>query len=240
MKKTTPEQFTETLKAVCGENLQAVVLYGSAAAGDYTPKGSDYNLLIVLNDLHLSALQTLAKPVAFWERAGNPTPLLFTRKRLAEAADVFPVELLDLCDSRKALFGDDVIAGINPDKANLRLQVERELRSALIHLRRSYLSACASPRKLAALLAGSLSGVLVLFRAALRLYEASVPAEKIQALEKLNAHVPVSVEAFRQIQALKIGSLKFKDVNTGQLFENYLNAIEAVVDAIDRIGSSAV
>ena len=30
-----PEQFTEKLKTVCGENLQSVILYGSAATGDY-------------------------------------------------------------------------------------------------------------------------------------------------------------------------------------------------------------
>ncbi len=235
MKKMNPEKFTEKLKTVCGENLQAVVLYGSAAAGDYSAKGSDYNLLIVLNDLHPVALRSLAHPVAVWERAGNPPPLLFTRKRLADAADVFPVELLDMRDARRVLYGDDVIAEIHPDTANLRLQVERELSSALIQLRRSYLSACGSPRRLAALLTGSFSGVLTLFRAALRLYENPVPTEKFQALEKLNRHVPVELNGFRQIQALKTGTLRIKKVDAGQLFEEYLKSIEAVVDAVDRI-----
>ncbi len=235
MKKMSPEQFAEKLKAVCGDNLQSVVLYGSAAAGDYASKGSDYNLLIVLKDLQPSVLRHLAKPVSAWERAGNPPPLLFTRKRLTEAADVFPAELLDMRDARKILFGEDVIAGIRPDTANLRLQVERELSSALIQLRRSYLSVCANPQRLAALLTGSFSGVLTLFRAALRLYEDPVPTEKFQALEKLNGYVPVEVESFRQIRALKTGAMKIKKVDVGQLFEEYLKSIEAVVDAVDRI-----
>lgn len=235
MKKINPEQFTETLKTLCGDNLQSVVLYGSAAAGDYVEKGSDYNLLIVMNDLHLSVLSQLAKPVAAWERAGNPPPLLFTRKRLAEAADVFPIELLDMRDARKVLFGDDVIQSLEISTANLRLQVERELRSALIQLRRSYLSASASPRRLAALLTGALSGVLVIFRAALRLYETPVPAEKFQALEKLNGHVPVAVDAFRQVNGLKTGTLKPKSADVIQLFEETLAAIETVVDAVDQL-----
>lgn len=235
MKKISPEQFTEKLKTLCGDNLQAVVLYGSAAAGDYVAKGSDYNLLIVMNDLHLSVLKQLAKPVAAWERAGNPTPLLFTRKRLAEAADVFSIELLDMRDARKVLFGDDVIQGLEISTANLRLQVERELRSALIQLRRSYLSVSASPRRLAALLTGSLSGVLVVFRAALRLYENPVPSEKFQSLEKLNAHVPVVVDCFRQINGVKTGVLKSKTIDAGKLFGDYLKSIEAVVDAVDQL-----
>jgi len=235
MKKMSPEQFTEKLKSVCGDNLQAVVLYGSAAAGDYTAKGSDYNLLIVLNELRSAALQSLAKPVAVWERSGNPVPLLFTRKRLAEAADVFPIELLDMRDARKILFGEDVIQGLEISTANLRLQVEHELRSALIQLCRGHLSACENPRRMTALLTGSFSGVLTLFRAALRLFENPVPAEKFQALEKLNGHVPVELEVFRQIQALKTGALKIKKVDANRLFEEYLKSIEAVVDAVDRI-----
>ena len=235
MKKINPEQFTEQLKTICGANLQSVMLYGSAAAGDYAAKGSDYNLLIVLKGLHSAALRELARPVAVWERSGNPPPLLFTSKRLTDAADVFPIELLDMRDARKVLYGDDVIAGIHPDEANLRLQVEHELRSALIQLSRSYLSVCGNPRRLAMLMTGSLSGVLTLFRAALRLYENAVPAEKFQALEKLNGHVPVRVDSFWQIQALKTGAVKIKKVDAERLFEEYLKSIEAVVDAVDRI-----
>ncbi len=235
MKKMSLEQFTEKLKTICGDNLEAVVLYGSAAAGDYAANGSDYNLLVVLNDLSPAALRSMAKPVAGWERAGNSPPLMFTRKRLAEAADVFPIELLDMRDARKVLYGEDVIAGIHPDTANLRLQVEHELRSALIQLSRNYLSVSESPRRLAALLTGSLSGVLTLFRAALRLYESPVPTEKSQALEKLNGHVPIELETFRQIHSLKTGALKIKKVDAGRLFEEYQKSIEAVVDSVNRI-----
>lgn len=235
MKSITPEQFTEQLKTICGDNLQSVILYGSAAAGDYTAKGSDYNLLIVMNDLQPSVLRQLAKPVAAWEKGGNPPPLLFTRKRLAEAADVFPIELLDMRDARKVLHGDDVIHGLEISTANLRLQVERELRSALIQLRRSYLSASGSPRRLAALLSGSLSGVLVIFRAALRLYESPVPAEKFHALEKLNAHVPVVVDCFRQIHLVKTGVQKARSVDVEKLFTECMQSIETVVDAVDQL-----
>lgn len=235
MKTIKPEQFTEQLKTGCGDNLQSVILYGSAATGDFSAKGSDYNLLVVLNDLHPSVLKGLAKPVSAWERAGNPPPLLFTRKRLAEAADVFPIELLDMRDAHKVLFGDDVIAEIEIGTDNLRLQVERELRSALIQLRRSYLTVSGSSRRLAALLTGSLSGVLVVFRAALRLYGPNVPAEKFQALEKLNEHVPVAVDCFLQISGLKTGTRKVKTVDAGQLFEEYMKSIEAVTDAVDQL-----
>lgn len=235
MKKISPEQFAETLQKICGANLRSVILYGSAAAGDYAAKGSDYNVLMVLDDLQVPVLRALAKPVTAWERAGNPPPLLFTRRRLAEAADVFPVELLDLRDARRVLYGEDVIADIEISTAHLRLQVERELRSALIQLRRGFLSASARPRRLAALLAGSLSGVLTLFRAALRLYQPDVPRDKLEALDQLGKHIPLGLDTFRRIHGLKTCALRLKNVDAAKLFEEYLGAIEQVTDAVNRL-----
>lgn len=235
MKTMSPEQFTEQLKSLCGSNLQAVILYGSAAAGDFVQKGSDYNLLVLLDDLRPDVLRQMAKPVKAWGRAGNPPPLLFTRKRLAEASDVFPIELLDMCDAHQVLFGDNVISGLQIDTANLRLQIERELRSALIQLRRNYLPVCTSPRRVAALLTASLSSVLALFHAALRLYETPVPSGKFQALEKLNGYVPVSVETFRTLHGLKTGELKKNAVQVDLLFEEVLKSIEVLVDAVDQL-----
>lgn len=235
MKKIKPEEFTETLKRFCGEALQSVVLYGSAAAGDYTARGSDFNLLIVMEELPPAVLRRLAGPVRTWERAGNPPPLLFTKKRLMEASDVFPVELLDMRDSRRVLYGEDMIAGIVPARANLRLQAERELRSALIQLQRNYLISCDSFRHLAGLMTGSLSGVLCLFRAVLRLYEETVPPGKMDALGKLNGHIPLDPALFRSIQALKTGEIKARKADVEVLFEKYVRSIESVVDAVDKM-----
>ncbi|MCU0857597.1 MAG: nucleotidyltransferase domain-containing protein [Pontiellaceae bacterium] len=235
MKTMSPEQFTEQMKSLCGSNLQAVILYGSAAAGDYVQKGSDYNLLVLLDDLGPSVLRQMAKPVKAWGRAGNPPPLLFTPRRLAEASDVFTIELLDMRDAHQVLFGDDVICGLQIDTANLRLQIERELRSALIQLRRSYLPVCASPRRVAVLLTASLSSVLALFHAALRLYETPVPSGKFQALEKLNGYVPMDIETFRKIHGLKTGELKRTSVQVDILFEEVLKTIEVLVDAVDQL-----
>ncbi|MFA5688328.1 MAG: hypothetical protein WC959_04170 [Kiritimatiellales bacterium] len=236
MKKITPEEFTAEVQAVCGGSLQSAVLYGSAAAGDRASKGSDYNILLVMNDLSAPVLRALSKPVSNWERAGNPPPMLFTRKRLFEAADIFPIEFLDMKDARRILFGDDIIAEMNVDPANLRLQVERELRVALIQLRRNYLAAAGgNHRRLAALMTGSFSGIMSVFHAALRLYETPAPLEKIAALEKLNAHVPLKMDGLKKIRELKNRTVKIKMVDVERLFEEYLKSIELLVDAVDKL-----
>lgn len=229
----TPEKLVEELKQACPTGLKSVVLYGSAAAGDHSGKGSDYNVLVVTEDMDIGTLNTIAKPAAAWAKAGNPAPMLFTEERLAKATDVFPIELLDIRECHRVLYGEDLVQGLEIDTKNLRLEIEHELRGKLIHLRQSYLLTQGKPKAIADLMIQSLSTFLVLFRASLRLFEAQVPQKKIEALEKLSTHLAFDGSAFQTVQGLKEGTRKTKDVAVKELFSHYLKTVECVVDAVD-------
>ncbi len=227
------EQLTQALQTACGENLKSVILYGSAAAGDHAGKQSDYNVLVVAGDLSKDALKVFSKPAKAWARAGNPAPLLFTMERLKKSTDVFPVELLDIKECHKILYGEDVVSDLEISTATLRLQIEHELRGNLIQLRQQYLLAAGNSKEVCGLMVRSLSSFLVLFRASLRLFATDIPQKKFQALEKLNETVPVPCDVFQNVQHLKDGSLKPKNVDADSIFEEYIKTIESVTDAVD-------
>ena len=229
----TPEKLVEGFKQACPKGLRSIILYGSAAAGDHSGKRSDYNVLVVLEGLGVDTLDALSKTAAAWSKAGNPAPLLFTEERLAQATDVFPIELLDITECHNVLFGEDVVEGLEISTENLRLQIEHELRGALIRLRQSYLLTRGKEKAVADLMIESLSTFLVLFRAALRLIEEQVPQKKFQALEKLAAYLTFDASVFQTVQALKDGTQKIKDLELEDLFNNYLKTIECVIDAVD-------
>lgn len=229
----TPEKLVEELKQACPTGLKSVVLYGSAAAGDHSGKQSDYNVLVVTEDMDLDTLNALAKPASAWAKAGNPAPMLFTEERLAKATDVFPIELLDIRECHKVLHGEDLVQGLEIDTKNLRLEIEHELRGNLIRLRQSYLLTQGKSKAVADLMIQSLSTFLVLFRASLRLFEEQVPQKKFEALEKLSTHLAFDGSAFRTVQGLKDGTRKTKDIVIEELFNRYLKTVECVVDAVD-------
>ena len=54
------------LEGALGERLVSVVLYGSAARGDYQEKTSDFNLLLVLRDLEPAPLEALSPARRRW------------------------------------------------------------------------------------------------------------------------------------------------------------------------------
>jgi len=66
----------------------------------------------------------------------SPMPVYFTVEELQRAADVFPIEFLQMEQARKILHGSDPFELVDISRANLRHQTEYELRTKLIQLRR--------------------------------------------------------------------------------------------------------
>ena len=125
------EAFIDDLRSTHGKNLAAVILYGSAAAGDFVPMQSDYNLLIALHKITPIDLRNAHACIREWHRMGHPVPVYFTVSELQNAADVFPIEFHQMETARKVLYGTDVLADLKISDEFLRHQTEYELRSKL-------------------------------------------------------------------------------------------------------------
>jgi hypothetical protein len=236
MAAMTPEDLARELAATLEENLHSVVLYGSGAAGDFVPGVSHFDVLIVAQFLGVPELKAISQALLKWQAEGNPAPQLFTPAELAASADAFPIELLDMQQSRRVLHGSDPLAEIQVDREHFRLQLEHELKSRLNLLRRHYLGACGEPLQVARLMTSSVSTFLVLFRACLRLYDEPVPPEKLLALRALARRLDCDLRPLENAQALKLvtpaGKVEADHIQS--LFSQYLTAIETVVHAVDR------
>lgn len=231
MAKMTPEIFTEELKKTCGENLRSVVLYGSAVAGD-SVKTSDYNVLVVTERLDAEVLLALTGLCARWDKDGNPAPLLFAGDTLRRSADVYPVEFSDIIQTHKVLHGADPFEGMKIEPANLRLELEHELKSKLILLRSRFLLTKGAPKEVDALMVSSLSAFLTLFKAVVRLYGDTPPARKLEVLPLLAKHLKFDEEIFTVVWELKAGG-KRPGLDSLQIFGRYLAAVQSVTDSVD-------
>ncbi len=225
--------MVEELKINCGDNLVSIVLYGSAAAGDYVESKSNYNLMVIMVSLEVTHLLKISKSVSPWVKQGNPPPLIFTMQRLITSSDVFPIEIADMQENHKILFGSDPFPSLKISHENLRLELEHELKGKLIQLRERFLLTEGKPKLIQELMSQTLSTFLVLFKNSLRLYNERPPIKKMDALIELNKHIPCDPELFGIIERLKKGE-KIKDLEPISLFERYLKTVENVVDAVDH------
>lgn len=232
--------FVDDLRATHGNNLASVILYGSAAAGDFIPRHSDYNILVALKKITPKDLREAHACVREWHRMGHPVPVYFTVSELQNAADVFPIEFHQMTVAHKVLFGIDVIAPLRISDDFLRHQAEYELRSKLIQLRRQYIPASASVEGLVTLMSESLASFSALFRAVLLLNGDEPPVRKREIVDMTVKKLGLDQATFDRIFALREhnSEVELSAKETNDLFAGYMEQIESVIDSVDKGGRS--
>jgi hypothetical protein len=118
------DEFVSRMKRAAGQNLESIVLYGSAATGEYQADFSNLNLLCILRESSFSTLSAISPVVEWWHSKKNPAPLVMTRDELEHSTDVFSIELLDMQHHHRVLFGEEVLTGLNIPLGLHRAQVE--------------------------------------------------------------------------------------------------------------------
>ena len=227
------------LRATHGDNLAAVVLYGSAAAGDFVRLQSDYNILIALHRITPEDLRLSQAPAREWHRLGHPLPVYFTFGELRDAADVFPFEFHEMERARVVLYGRDPFETFSISDANLRHQAEYELRSKLIQLRRLYIPASTSARRLQDLMADSLKSFATLFAAVLLLHGRQPPATRHERVRTTVRLLGLDGQTFERVFAVQAGEVELGEDEANELFASYMEQIERVIEAVDRAEVSA-
>lgn len=231
------QRLVNGLHGALGDELVSVVLYGSAARGDYEAATSDLNVLIVAGDLTPRTLERLSGPVRRWERSGQPMVRLLSPAIIRESADVFPIEFLDLQASHRVLHGSDPFAAFEMELSHLRTQCERELREKMMRLREAYIETHDAPQGLTRLLTESYSTFVALFRGCLRLHGDPVPVHNEEVAAAFARAADIDPAPFDEIAQLKHGEAPRADL-TG-LFARYYQALTAAVARIDRFAPPA-
>ena len=229
------ERLVADLRTAHDDNLAAVAVYGSTARADGDP-AAKHDVLIVLRRIELNDLRRAIEPIRNWTRSGQPMPVYFSQDELQRAADVFPIEFLQMEHARRVLYGSDPFALVEISNANLRHQTEYELRTKCLQLRRLYFSAAASAEQLARLMTESLSSFAALFRAVLILHGALPPVSKRDAIEATSRVLGLDVSPFDQILELtEQRKTRLTKSDAENLFGKYLAEIQRVIDAVDQI-----
>jgi predicted nucleotidyltransferase len=229
------DAFTKKLQSVFGDALVSVVLYGSAARGDYREGVSDLNLLVVLRSTDAAALR-LASPLAReWSEKGNPPPLVLGEAEWRDSADVFPIEYMDMRDAHLLLHGADPFAGLDIQWRDLRLQCEHELKSKQIRLREHYLLVAESSEELGKLLTHSFPTFLTLFRTALRLARQEVPRAPEAVITAVSTLAGFDPEPFRAVQRAREAKTAFLPPPANGVVTGYLESVERITRWLDHL-----
>mgnify|MGYP000028245982 CR=1 FL=1 len=229
------EPYCREMLKLHGDNLENIIVYGSATGKDFIPRKSNINLLFIFKSLALSELKKSLKLVARGRKKGIIAPLFLTEKHVETSTDAFPLEFLEMKDNHLLIYGKDILEDLEISQANIRLQCEQQLKGKLIRLRQAYLEIGLRKKGVEALLIESLTSLIPVFRNMLRLKEKDVPREKEKVVKALSTHFQVNEEVFLSILRDKRGDERVGGMKAEDFLGRYLEEIRKLAIAVDEI-----
>ena len=228
-------ELTGRFERAFSGRLVAVILYGSAAAGDHHERTSDLNVLCVVKQITPRELSEAEPILKWWRELGHPSPLLMSEEEVYNSADSFPIEFGDMKRHRKVLFGLDVIADLVVQPTYYRAYVERELRAGLFRLRQQGAQALSNPVSLLKVCLASVSTFCVLGRHALLLAGLDAPADRRAMVGKLGETLSMDTRPFDTFLDVREEKPGVEAANMGELFALYLENIRKIVEFVNGL-----
>ena len=237
-----PEDVRETLHDYVarmtnqyGPSLQAILLYGSAARGDYLPGRSNLNLLVLLTTCDVSHLQAYTNIHKRFKKEQIPVPLLLTEDDLRASATTFPLEYTDIAAFHHVLTGRDPFVGLSIDAGHVGMRCEQEVRGNVLRLRQRVVEGSATMEAMAILLPLSLTSLLACLRGLLRELQETVPRTMDHVLSELQSSLGMEATALQEVWNLKRGVISPGPAEFPRLFERYLSSLQAIAMRIAQL-----
>jgi hypothetical protein len=226
-------EITDDYRQIFGTDLISIILYGSGAGEDYLPGKSDLNFLITLTDSGIEKLDLALETVSRWRKRNVAIPLFMTRSYLMGAQDAYPIEFLNMKRQYIVVSGEDVLAGLAFGPSHIRLQLERELRGKLLHLRSGYLATGGSTRKIRELITLSLTAFVSLFSALLYLKNLDIPQGKRNVITAAGTAFGFDATVFLKCEEIRKKADRFSSSEVREIFRSYVKEVGRLCDQIE-------
>jgi len=229
------EPFCADFEALYGDDLLSIILYGSCARGEYVPKKSDINVMLLLSENGIRQLGRALKTVEKWWRRGVATPLFLTHAYIETSLDTFPIELLNFQAAYRVLRGEDPLSSLVFNYRMLRLQCERELKGKLLHLRERFLETGGSARRIKELIAHSLPAFLAIFQGVAYLHGKPPQSSREALMEAVKGPLGLDVALFADLYAVREGRIRLSAAGATALMERYIEEVRRLAMAVDSL-----
>jgi predicted nucleotidyltransferase len=236
-----PDSVREGLALFCnqlwdalGEQLVSIILYGGLARGEYARQSSDVNVMVVLKQVTIAALDQMVSPVQKGARDFRLAVMVLNENDLLDSTDAFPIKFLDVQRHHRVLWGKDVLAELSIHRDHLRLRCEQEIKNLLLRLRQFYLRRSHYPDFIENTLTRAISSFLTNLGVLVEMKTGEAAATKvavIAAVEKLG----VNGQPLRNVLALKLGELKPDAAELKRLYGDFMQAVQQAAWLINEL-----
>ena len=216
-------------------DLDGLLLFGSAARGDFISGRSNLNILLLVRCLSADLLQRAGQIHQQWGKHQIVAPLLMTEDDLGRSSRLFPLEFLQMTQHHVVLAGHDPFVAFHIDRDRLAWQCEQELMANLLRLRQRFIEGAGRIEAIQALLILSITAVLPCIRGLLHIMEQPSKGKDIEILEGLPATFHFDSTTFLEILHIKRGLSSPGSLEWANVYSGYLQNLELFSKRIQEI-----
>lgn len=228
-------EFTKDYLSVFNKDLISLMLYGSAASGAYVKGKSDINVLVVLTESGMNRLEDAFTLVKNWRKRNVAVPLVLTKDFITSSLDAYPIEFLNMKNNSVLIHGENVLESLVFKPEDLRLQIERELKSKILLLREGYLESEGSARRVRELIGRSLTAFTAIFNAMLFLKQTPAPRNRRETMLAMNKVFTIDASVFMLCSEIRQGVDKLSGKEVIDVFKKYVREAEKASHIIDGL-----
>ena len=217
------------------DRIHSLYLVGSVLTEDYLDKISDINSIIMLRESDFAFLDTLVPLGKRYRRMGLAVPLVMDPGYLHRSVEVFPIEYLSFKLVHHTLYGEDLLAGLEINRQELKYQCDRELKGRIIWLQKHYVSSMGDSKALAAYIISHMGGFLPILRGILHVLGQVPPPGLEKVLDLIATATGIDTRVFARIYAIKKIQAKPTKEEASQLFAGFYEATQRLIEVVDGL-----
>lgn len=232
------QTYVTDVKGRFGEQLEGMLLYGSAVRGEFLPGRSNLNILLLVSSYDSAILKQYSALHRQWSKEQIVVPLFLTEEELRTSAAVFPLEFLEIQEQHRVLGGRDPFIGFHVKADRLREAVVQGFMSHLLRLRQRYVEGGGSDDATAILLPLSITSTLPLLRGVQRLLGRPVLSHSDAVIKDVGEQLKLDLQGLLDVLLLKRGQISPGPHEVPRLFDRYLQAATLLTRAVEQLPQS--
>jgi predicted nucleotidyltransferase len=228
--------ITDDYKAIFGDDLVSIILYGSATGPDFRPGSSDINFMVVLTEDGIGRIDQSFEAVKKWRKRRVAVPLFLTEEYVNSSLDAFPIEYLSFQRNHVQVFGKEILNGLAFKPEFIRLQCEREIKGKLLLLREAFIERGGKGRALKVVIQEALPALIAIFEGILYLKDIVPPTNRREIVRAAAKAFEIDVNVFEGLLDIKEGGSGRRDEEVVLLFKGCLKEMQRLSKTIDSFG----
>ena len=229
------QTYVKEVKEAFGDQLEGLLLYGSAVRGEFLRGRSNLNILLLVSSCDSTVLKQYSALHRRWSKEQIVVPLFLTEEELRMSAAVFPLEFLEIQESHRVLDGRDPFIGFHVKTDRLREAVVQGLTSHIVRLRQRYVEGGGSDEATAILLPLSITSTIPLLRGVRRLLGRPPLSHSDAVISDVGEQLNLDLQGLLDAWLLKRGQISPGPREVPRLFDRYLQATILVTRAVEQL-----